>query len=216
MTEDRKTFPWTETRALLLSLWKQTELRLAPDGRSFESGPGEVVRFTPPAVQPIPEGIESVTDYLDRLEDELGLHVALLIRAGVSALGIWREEQLLVHKIIRKYVVRGQGRAQPTHLKTRGKSRYGSRLRLQGARAQLEETNQRLLDWRREYGTEDRFFLSGPVRLLADLRRADPAPPDSLQHALRIRLPVRDPSHAELLRVRRLLCRGSIERWQGS
>lgn len=162
-------------------------------------------------MQPIPEATRSVSDYLDQLSDELGLQAALLIRAGVSVLGIWREEELLAHKVIKKYVVRGKGRAQPTHLKTRGKSRYGSRLRLQGARALLEETNQRLLDWRREYGKEDRFFLSGPVRLLADLRRANPTPPDSLEHALRIRIPVRDPSHKELLRVRKLLCRGSIE-----
>ena len=40
----------------------------------------------------------------------------------------------IVHtKSIKKYVVRGRGRAQPTHLATKGKSRYGSRLRLQKA-----------------------------------------------------------------------------------
>ena len=93
-----------------------------------------MVRFHPPLAVPIEDC--TATEYLQRLESfRLGLHAVLLIQAGACALGLWRDEELLEHKAFKAYVVRGRGRAQPTHLKTRGKSRYGSRLRLQNHRA---------------------------------------------------------------------------------
>ena len=51
---------------------------------------------------------------------------------------LWRDDELVAHKVVKKYVVRGRGRAQPLHLKTRGKSRYGSRLRLANAQVRAE------------------------------------------------------------------------------
>ena len=59
-----------------------------------------------------------------RLEDEL------LPPKQCSDFVQWRGEELVRHKVFKRYVVRGRGRAQPTHLKSKGKSRYGSRLRL--------------------------------------------------------------------------------------
>jgi len=73
--------------------------------------------------------------------------------------------------------VRGNGRAQATHLKTRGKSRYGSRLRLQNWRRLLSETNERLHDLWQQYGVPARVFWSAPVRVWADVLAADPLPP---------------------------------------
>ena len=212
MAAERLSFPWTATGRILHRLWKLYVPVPDPQRGCFVCDDPELV-CTPPLVQrPGPED-DTLAAYLDRLDhqaDDLGLQVVLLMRAGISALGLWRSDELLAHKVIRKYVVRGSGRAQTTHLKTRGKSRYGSRLRLQGARAQLQETNQRLLDWRAEFGRERHLLVSAPVRLLADLKSARPTPPDNLAQAARIPFPTRAPTHAELLRARRLSTRGSV------
>ena len=82
--------------------------------------------------------MEQIGDYAERLSEDgvegAECQLLLLLRAGAMAFGCWRGGELLQHKAVRKYVVRGSGKAQSTHLKTRGKSRYGSRLRLQNWR----------------------------------------------------------------------------------
>ena len=148
--------------------------------------------------------------WLRELPGNLGLECLLLVQAGASAVGIWDDDELIRHKVIKKYVVRGKGRAQTLHLKTRGKSRYGSRLRLQNARAQLEETNQKLQDWWDELGEPERIVASCPVRTWPELFKAEPPPPFEKNdpRLRRAGLDVRIPSFEELLRVRSLLYRG--------
>ena len=69
----------------------------------------------------------------------------LLMESGRAALGVFKDGKVLEHKNIRKYMVRkGQGKSQLTHLKTKGKSRYGSRLRLQESEAFFYEIIERL------------------------------------------------------------------------
>lgn len=69
----------------------------------------------------------------------------LLMESGRAAFGIYENGKLKEHKNIRKYMVRkGQGKSQLTHLKTKGKSRYGSRLRLQESEAFFKEIIKRL------------------------------------------------------------------------
>lgn len=69
----------------------------------------------------------------------------LLMESGRAALGVFKDGKVLEHKNIRKYMVRkGQGKSQLTHLKTKGKSRYGSRLRLQESEAFFYEIVERL------------------------------------------------------------------------
>jgi len=69
----------------------------------------------------------------------------LLMESGRAALGVYKDGKISEHKNIRKYMVRkGQGKSQLTHLKTKGKSRYGSRLRLQESEAFFREIIERL------------------------------------------------------------------------
>ncbi|MCM8540047.1 MAG: hypothetical protein NE328_07200 [Lentisphaeraceae bacterium] len=69
----------------------------------------------------------------------------LLMESGRAALGTYKNGKIVEHKNIRKYMVRkGQGKSQLTHLKTKGKSRYGSRLRLQESEAFFYEVIERL------------------------------------------------------------------------
>lgn len=161
---------------------------------------------------------ERIGAFCERLADDAdhGLatrHLVLLLRAGALALGAFCGDQLLQHKAVRKYVVRGRGRAQATHLKTRGKSRYGSRLRLQNWKALLGETSSRWAELAEEHGPFERVLYSAPVRVWSELYDSEPPPPWPRGDARLVRIPlhVHRPDHRELLRVRAQLSRGMLE-----
>ncbi|WP_051315894.1 hypothetical protein [Algoriphagus vanfongensis] len=72
--------------------------------------------------------------------------VLTAIKAGQAVLGYFQEDQLLEHKVFRAYMVRQkQGKSQIKHLKTKGKSRAGSRIRLNETERFFEEINERLV-----------------------------------------------------------------------
>ena len=164
----------------------------------------------PPLLRPIAAG-ESPASYLLGLQ-ATRRQVLVLVQAGASALGYWVGEELVAHKVIKKYVVRGKGKAQPTHLKTRGTSRYGSRLRLRNAHAQLVQTNEKLHAWWGTHGPAEDVFLSCPKRTVPELFAADPPPPFAREAARRIPLDVHVPDHEELRSVYRRLSRGRLLR----
>ncbi len=200
-----ESFPWTETADRLQRFMREKHARIER-GCVIADG----ARFEPPLVQAIPERMTSADDYLFSLDASLGLNCVLLVRAGATAIGLWDDDELIAHKVIKKYVVRGSGRAQSTHLKTKGKSRYGSRLRLQNHKRHLEETCERAVDWWESHGAFQRVLYSAPVRLWAELQSVTPELPFDPDSATRIPLHVHDPTFEELKRVRRLLARGRI------
>jgi len=218
--EDRiaDTFSWRDTAARLKEVLADDDLVAEPERGCFRSARevgdrSPAIRFHPPRVLPITADRLDPERYLSSLDPlGLGRQVVVLIQAGSSAVGLWDETDLILHKVIRAYVVRGKGRAQMSHLKTKGKSRYGSRLRLQNWERQRVETNQRLLDWRTESGPFDVVHVSCPVRLWPDFYAADPPPPFPRDEALRIPIHVHRPDFNELVRVRRRLEWGRIER----
>jgi len=160
-------FPWQQTQTVLRDLLAEhPELELDDKGKSFVAGD---VKFTPPLVQRIREPQTDPASYVEQLPDDLGTHVVLLLQAGAAALGIYQQGELTHHKVIKKYVVRGSGKAQPTHLKTRGKSRYGSRLRLQNYGRLLAEVIERLGAWHEELPDVDDRFYSCAVRTWSEL-----------------------------------------------
>lgn len=208
-------FRWPETGARLRVLLRTAALQPTHDGRAFRGEAddgGGLVTFTPPLVQRAPPCVQGPHDYLVWLPERLGLQLVVLLQAGAAAAGVWRDDELLVHKAIKKYVVRGSGRAQPTHLKTKGKSRYGSRLRLRNARELLVELNERLVAWRRELGAFDQVWYGCPVRTWAELLRTEPPPPFTKEEAQHVPRDVDVPTFAELQRVRGFLTWGSIVR----
>lgn len=180
-------------------------------GLVFQGEPGARLRvpLTAPRLRPG----ESVLAYAGRLPGPPERQLLVLLQAGAMAIGYWDGDELLQHKAVRRYVVRGSGRAQPLHAKTRGKSRYGSRLRLQNWKRLLVETNQRLRVWFEQYGAPERLFVAVPVRALADLFAVDPAPPFGRDDPGLQRIPmhVHRPDFAELLRVWRWLGSGRLE-----
>lgn len=178
-------------------------------------------RLWPPAIAPRIGPGETIESYLGRLRQRPGqdagerdeLQFVLLLRAGAAALGCWAGERLLYHKALRTYVVRGNGKAQSTWLKTRGKSRYGSRLRLQNWQRLLDDVGERLQWSVEQFGQPERVFTAMPVRVASELWGAASPPPLARDDARlqRLAVHVHRPDFEELLRVRRWMARGRLE-----
>ena len=188
-----------------------------PDARAdrrgliFAAGPGARLRV--PLLAPRVQPGESIRSYAARLPAPPERQLLLLLQAGAMAIGYWDGDELVQHKAERRYVVRGHGRAQPLHSKTRGKSRYGARLRLQNWKRLLVDTNTRLAAMCGLHGEPERLFVAVPVRALADLYATDPPPPFARddERLQRVPMHVHRPDHEELLRVHRWLGIGRLE-----
>lgn len=209
-------FSWDETEDRVSALAESAQLFVDDSRRAFTTRPetAGALRLTPPLVQPIPEGVTTAEQYVENLPVELAPRIIVLVQAGAAALGYFDDGELVRHKAFKKYVTRGNGKYQGTHLKTKGKSRYGSRLRLQNARSFLEEVNERLEQWIDEEGAVDIVHYSCPVRLWSELRRAKiPFPFDEESTDLRkIPLHVHVPTHEELRRIWYEISHGTLER----
>jgi hypothetical protein len=100
----------------------------------------------------------------------------ILIQAGHAALGHFVEGEASKHKVIKKYMVRGSGKAQVSYLSTRGKSKAGSRVRLANSVRFFEDINEKLIEWNC-HGEVTRILLGCPIRLGVLWQAADPPPP---------------------------------------
>ncbi|MFD2036144.1 hypothetical protein ACFSKL_15180 [Belliella marina] len=79
-------------------------------------------------------------------------YVLVMIRSGIASVGIFENFECHQHKVFRAYMTRKkQGKSQIKHLKTKGKSRAGSRVRLQETLEFFEEINQRLQEHFEEF-----------------------------------------------------------------
>ncbi len=235
---EEETFHWSNCAARLRELAESSSLALEPRGRFFVA---EGLRVTPPLVFPIPESMQAearppdsakesaarqarrlegqtieslvgIQRYLQTLPQEPGLQVLILMQAGAAALGVFDGGEVLATKTLKRYVVRGKGRAQPAHLATKGKSRYGSRLRLMNARLLLEEINEKLMEFWERFGTPEQVYVSAPKGLWPELFRAKTEPPFAADQAI-IRMPfdLPVPKTEVLMQAYRFLGRGRIE-----
>ena len=74
-------------------------------------------------------------------------YLMVLIQSGSAAVGVFENDVCLSHKVFSAYMVRKkQGKSQIKHLKTKGKSRAGSRVRLAKTLEFFENVNTRLQD----------------------------------------------------------------------
>lgn len=227
-----ETFHWSECEQRLTELARGRQFLLEPEGRYFEA---DDERIWPPLVFPIPGVLQDAArgadtameaaarrkagaacadleSYLAQLPAQPGLQCLILMQAGATSIGMFDAGEVLATKTLKRYVVRGKGRAQPAYLSTKGKSRYGSRLRLQNARLLLEETNAKLRAYWDEYGTPECIFAAAPARLWPDLFRCPIAPPFAPEHPiLRVPLDVPVPTTDVMLRTYKSLCYGRVE-----
>lgn len=90
---------------------------------------------------PITLGVKN--DVID--EAHIVKYLMLLVQTGSSAIGVFEGEKCLEHKVLSAYMVRKkQGKSQIKHLKTKGKSRAGSRVRLAKTLEFFENINERI------------------------------------------------------------------------
>lgn len=211
-----ETFGWQECHDRLSGLLSQHNMVPGANGKHFMSteavDDGPVVEFFAPECLPLTHPGQQPAEYLAQLSDELGDHLIVLIQAGAAALGWWSNDDVLYQKVLKAYVVRGRGRAQTLHAKTKGKSRYGSRLRLRKAQQHLIDINERLIAWWDEAGPAERIFFSCPQRTWPELFSTRPAPPFEQRDERLSKIPmhVHVPNADELHRVRRKLLRGRV------
>ncbi|ADR20880.1 hypothetical protein MATR_14940 [Marivirga tractuosa] len=84
----------------------------------------------------------------------------IIIHSGEAALAYSEENQIVEHKMVKAYMVRQkQGKSQIKHLKTKGKSKAGSRVRLAGTDHFFEEINEKIAEWD-EYFNIERIAIS--------------------------------------------------------
>lgn len=114
----------------------------------FDERGEKVLRLGLPLNYPRPIDESNIKDYLDTYQVIRGKVWVIIIQAGECILGILEDGTVQKHRLIRKYMVRKkQGKAQISHLNTKGKSRAGSRIRLKQGIAFFEEINTCLQSW---------------------------------------------------------------------
>ena len=136
---------------------------------------------------------------LDRTETS-SPYLVVIVQAGRAALGVAEGDQLLVHRNIQKYMVRkSQGKSQLSYLAQKGKSRLGSRIRLQKSREFFAELSTLLNDWQKRFEPKLIFLSCGPNLKGAWYQSANPPPFQKKDSRLR-RIPfhLNNPSFEQL------------------
>jgi hypothetical protein len=139
-------------------------------------------------------------------------YVVLLIQSGNCAMGYFENGVNLDHKVFRAYMVRKkQGKSQIKYLKTKGKSRAGSRVRLAETVEFFENINERL----QEYfsGRQiDRIALSCSKTLLPFLFDSKVATPFDKRDTRILKIPrhIHTPIYEVLLDTHKFLLKGEL------
>ena len=155
---------------------------------------------------------DDLADILTQIRQMSRRYTIILVQAGAAALGYVEDDEMVHHKVIRKYMVRQkQGKSQLKYLKSKGKSRLGSRIRLKNSIAFFEEINRTLIDW--EVATKsDTLLLFLPVNLKHLFFSANIPPPfDRKDSRIRkVPLDIRLPNFKELSHVDWVVRRGVL------
>jgi len=154
---------------------------------------------------------ESLESYLTRLQPVPRPYLVVLIQAGHAALGYYERDQLLKHKVVRKYMVRKkQGKAQITYLHRKGKSRAGSRIRLANTVAFFNEINACLGSW--PHASAERVLFSCSARMWGLLHGAKIPPPFAKDDPRLAKVPksVRTPNFKELQAINYFIRQGQL------
>lgn len=140
-------------------------------------------------------------------------YVILLIQSGNCALGYFEGRENLDHKVIRAYMVRKkQGKSQIKYLKTKGKSRAGSRVRLGETTEFFENINERLQEYFDDHNSIDRIAISCSKTLIPYLFSSKPGPPFTKKEERLYKIPkhVHTPKYEVLLDIQKFLCSGEL------
>lgn len=139
-------------------------------------------------------------------------YVLLLIQAGNCAMGYFEDGRNLDHKVYRSYMVRKkQGKSQVKYLKTKGKSRAGSRVRLGETEEFFENINGRLQNYFSAH-TVHRIAISCSKTLLPYLYGSRIETPFAKDDPRILKIPkhIHTPVYEVMLDANRYLQRGEL------
>lgn len=213
----RKELDYEESLELLEGLLEVNQeylVRFHPDFKAFYGRNKQeelLFWFVPPRLFPEYSPEKGLGAYVNALAQLPPEYLILLIQAGQAALGHVEDGEIVNHKVIRKYMVRAkQGKAQHKHLQAKGKSRLGSRIRLQQTEQFFEEINQKLIDW--ELDRIEKIYVQSSIPLWNKMFESKIPPPFEKRDS-RIRKIPKDlptPNFEVLREVQSFLGRGEL------
>ncbi len=156
-----------------------------------------------------PHLTEDIHEWL--MMDFLEEYVIVLTRSGIASLGLWSDDHFKYHKVFRSYMNRKkQGKSQITFLKTKGKSRAGSRVRLENAKIFFGDISEYINKINPLHQSPIFYFV--PIPSLSFWRESNTPPPKCFHHpeSKRIPLNVKTPNFDELKRVNQILRKAEI------
>lgn len=155
---------------------------------------------------------QTFADYLSEMPNLDARYFLILIQAGHSALAYFEGENMLHHKVIKKYMVRGKGKAQIGYLQTRGKSKAGSRIRLANSLSFFEDINEKLGEWEVE-AEAGRILYSCGLTLMPHWFQSKVLPPFDKEDPRLCKIPYDcdRPDLEELKRLDKLVKKGRYE-----
>lgn len=140
------------------------------------------------------------------------VYLMLLVQSGSASVGVFEHEKCLSHKVFSSYMVRKkQGKSQIKHLKTKGKSRAGSRMRLASGAEMFDNVNDRLQRHFDEHDF-DRIAFSCSKILLPHLFGAKVEPPFDKKDSRIYKIPkhLHQPNFEVMLGMQRFLNLGEL------
>lgn len=139
-------------------------------------------------------------------------YVILLIQSGNCAMGYFENGLNLDHKVFRSYMVRKkQGKSQIKYLKTKGKSRAGSRVRLAETVEFFENINERLQEYFEEHEVH-RIAISCSKTLIPYLFNSKVTTPFDKNDPRLFKIPkhIHTPIYEVMLDANRFLMKGEL------
>lgn len=165
----------------------------------------ELLNFRLPIVLPPPA--ENL-----HLPDTPVNYIMLLIQAGNCAMGYFEDGINQNHKVFRAYMVRKkQGKSQIKYLKTKGKSRAGSRVRLGETAEFFENINERLQQYFAAHEVH-RIAISCSKTLLPFLYNAKIATPFDKRDERLYKIPkhIHTPIYEVMMEANKFLQKGEL------
>lgn len=160
----------------------------------------------------MPVTVISPEAYYFQPEDRAN-YVLIIIRSGQATVGYFEDGKVMDHKVFRAYMVRKkQGTSQIKYLKTKGKSRAGSRVRLAETLEFFENINTRLTTYFDNQHI-DRIGMSCPATLVPYFYRSKVSTPFEKGDSRIFKIPkhVQQPSYESLLDINRFLLKGELK-----
>lgn len=134
-------------------------------------------------------------------------YLICIVQSSMATVGLFYAGECLAHKVFTAYMVRKkQGKSQIKHLKTKGKSRAGSRIRLASGLEFFEEINSRLQRHFEEHQIERIAFSCSKILMPYFFGAKTSTPFDKKDdRILGIPRHIEKPTHEEMMRAHRFL-----------